>query len=69
MVSLKLPTTFAATWPCENGMAVVNKINLVHLDELIKVCNSWRIPIVEDGAESLGSEYKGKPTRKHKWLC
>ena len=34
----------------------------VHLDELIKVCNSWRIPIVEDGAESLGSEYKGKPT-------
>ena len=34
----------------------------VHLDELIKVCNSWRIPIVEDAAESLGSEYKGKPT-------
>ena len=34
----------------------------VHLDELIKVCNIWRIPIVEDAAESLGSEYKGKPT-------
>ena len=34
----------------------------VHLDELIKVCKSWRIPIVEDAAESLGSEYKGKPT-------
>lgn len=33
----------------------------VHLDELIKVCNSWKIPIVEDAAESLGSEYKDKP--------
>ena len=34
----------------------------VHLDELIKVCKFWKIPIVEDAAESLGSEYKGKPT-------
>ena len=34
----------------------------VHLDELIKVCNFWKIPIVEDAAESLGSEYKGFPT-------
>ena len=34
----------------------------VHLDELIKVCKSWRIPIVEDAAESLASEYNGKPT-------
>jgi dTDP-4-amino-4,6-dideoxygalactose transaminase len=34
----------------------------VHLDELIKVCNKWNIPIVEDAAESIGSEYKGKPT-------
>lgn len=34
----------------------------VHMDELIKVCNLWRIPIVEDAAESLGSLYKGKHT-------
>ena len=34
----------------------------VHLDELIKVCNEWNIPVVEDAAESIGSEYKGKPT-------
>jgi len=34
----------------------------VHLDELIAICNAWKIPIVEDAAESLGSEYKGKPT-------
>lgn len=34
----------------------------MHLDELIAVCNAWKIPVVEDAAESLGSEYKGKPT-------
>ena len=34
----------------------------VHLDELIDICNSWKIPIVEDAAESLGSKYKGKST-------
>jgi aminotransferase in exopolysaccharide biosynthesis len=34
----------------------------VHLDELLKICNLWKIPLVEDAAESLGSEYKGKPT-------
>ncbi|MCK8480538.1 LegC family aminotransferase [Psychroserpens algicola] len=34
----------------------------VHLEELISVCNTWHIPIVEDAAESLGSTYKGKPT-------
>jgi aminotransferase in exopolysaccharide biosynthesis len=34
----------------------------VHLDELIAVCTKWDIPIIEDAAESLGSEYKGKPT-------
>lgn len=34
----------------------------VHLSELLAVCYSWKIPLVEDAAESLGSEYKGKPT-------
>lgn len=34
----------------------------VHLYELLAVCQSWNIPIVEDAAESLGSEYQGKPT-------
>lgn len=34
----------------------------VHLDELIKICAKWTIPIVEDAAESLGSTYKNKPT-------
>lgn len=34
----------------------------VHLDELLLVCANWKIPVIEDAAESLGSEYKGKPT-------
>ena len=34
----------------------------VHLDELITICKKWNIPIVEDAAESIGSEYKGMPT-------
>lgn len=34
----------------------------VHIDELIRVCDTWCIPIIEDAAESLGSYYKGKHT-------
>jgi len=34
----------------------------VHLDELIAICKKWNIPLVEDAAESIGSEYKGSPT-------
>lgn len=34
----------------------------VHLDELLKVCDAWQIPIIEDAAESLGSLYNGRPT-------
>jgi len=34
----------------------------VHLDELMQVCNEYRIELVEDAAESLGSFYKGKHT-------
>ena len=33
----------------------------VHLDELITVCSKWGIPIVEDAAESVGSQYKHRP--------
>lgn len=34
----------------------------VKIDELVKVCKKWEIPIVEDAAESLGSYYKNQPT-------
>jgi len=34
----------------------------VHIEKLIEICDRWNIPIVEDAAESLGSEYNGKST-------
>lgn len=34
----------------------------VNLDELISICHKWKVPVVEDAAESMGSEYKGMPT-------
>jgi aminotransferase in exopolysaccharide biosynthesis len=32
------------------------------LDGLLAVCAKWRIPLVEDAAESLGSQFKGRHT-------
>jgi perosamine synthetase len=32
------------------------------IDEIQKICKKWRITLVEDSAESLGSFYKGKHT-------
>jgi aminotransferase in exopolysaccharide biosynthesis len=34
----------------------------VHLDELVDVCKTWNIALVEDAAESIGSLYKGRHT-------
>lgn len=34
----------------------------VELDELVAVCQKWRLMLVEDAAESLGSFYKGRHT-------
>jgi perosamine synthetase len=33
----------------------------VHMNELLKVCNKWNIPLVEDAAEAIGSEYHSNP--------
>ena len=33
----------------------------IKLNELLIICNKWNIPIVEDAAEAIGSEYNGKP--------
>jgi aminotransferase in exopolysaccharide biosynthesis len=34
----------------------------IHMEEMLRVCAKWKIPVVEDAAESLGSFYKNKPT-------
>ena len=33
----------------------------VHIFELLEVCKKWNVPVVEDAAEALGSEYERKP--------
>ena len=32
------------------------------LDEIIRICDKYHVPLVEDAAESLGSKYKGRYT-------
>jgi len=34
----------------------------VDLDEIVALCQSFSIPLIEDAAESIGSKYKGKHT-------
>lgn len=34
----------------------------VHLDEFVSLCEEWKLSLVEDAAESIGSFYKGKHT-------
>jgi len=34
----------------------------VRIDKIAQICTKWKIPVVEDAAESLGSEFNGKPT-------
>ena len=33
---------------------------MCRIDEIVEVCNEWKIPVIEDSAEALGSKYKGK---------
>lgn len=32
------------------------------MDKIMKICNSYNVPVIEDAAESLGAYYKGKHT-------
>lgn len=34
----------------------------VQIDKIVELCESYKIPVIEDAAESLGSYYKGKHT-------
>jgi aminotransferase in exopolysaccharide biosynthesis len=33
----------------------------VHLNEMVSICQKWNVPLIEDAAEALGSEYHEKP--------
>jgi pyridoxal phosphate-dependent aminotransferase EpsN len=32
------------------------------MEELLSICNKYKVPVIEDAAESIGSTYKGKPS-------
>ena len=34
--------------------------NICDMDRLLKICDAYKLPILEDAAEALGSKYKGK---------
>ena len=61
----------------KNGQCPINKSTGKHItacvpmhtfghpcriEEIVEICNTYNIPVVEDAAESLGSYYKGKHT-------
>ena len=33
---------------------------MCRIDEIVEICNQWKISVVEDAAEALGSKYKGR---------
>ena len=33
---------------------------MCRIDEIVEICNRWKIAVVEDAAEALGSKYKGR---------
>lgn len=35
---------------------------LCRMNEILAICEKWQIPVLEDAAESIGSEYYGKPS-------
>ena len=40
----------------------VLKVSKAMLQQLVKLCEEWKLVLVEDAAESLGATYKGKQT-------
>ncbi len=43
--------------------------NPVNLDKLNKISKHYNIPIIEDSAHAMGSEYKGKPIGSSRNIC
>ena len=53
----------------EDHKGKVKAVMVVHLyglpcpmDEIVSLCNEYKIPLIEDAAESMGARYKGKHT-------
>lgn len=51
----------AAITPLTKAILVVHVYgNLVNMDEIMRIGKKYNLPVIEDAAEALGSEYKGK---------
>lgn len=56
-----------ALWEAKESNKLPKALIVVHLygqsakmDEIMDICSSFNVPVIEDAAESLGSEYKGR---------
>lgn len=56
-----------ALWEAKERNNLPKAVIVVHLygqsakmDEIMDICSSFNVPVIEDAAESLGSEYKGR---------
>ncbi|WP_442962154.1 DegT/DnrJ/EryC1/StrS family aminotransferase [Pseudogracilibacillus sp. SE30717A] len=56
-----------ALWEAKENGKLPKAVIVVHLygqsakmDEIMSICSSYNVPVIEDAAESLGSEYKGR---------
>lgn len=56
-----------ALWEAKENGKLPKAVIVVHLygqsakmDEIMAICSSYNVPVIEDAAESLGSEYKGR---------
>ncbi|WP_114744820.1 aminotransferase class I/II-fold pyridoxal phosphate-dependent enzyme [Falsibacillus pallidus] len=53
----------ASTGKLPKAVIVVNLYGQsAKMDEILRLCEEYDIPVIEDAAESLGSTYKGKPS-------
>lgn len=73
---LKLRTHLSQKTSMKNGQCINNETgrkisalivmhcfgHIGEIDELLEVCSEFKIELIEDAAESLGSLYKGKPS-------
>lgn len=48
---------------CPKAVIVVHLYGLcAHISEIVKICQKYQVPLIEDAAESLGTTYHGKYT-------
>ena len=64
MSPIALKQAFLDAEKCGKMPKAVIVVNLygqsANMDELLEICDTYRVPVIEDAAESLGATYKGR---------